>query len=228
MQTTAKIASAGLNGVSCPTATSCVADGIRGGLFGSLTAGVSETWNGTTWTAVTIPPSAEQSALYGVSCSSATLCYAVGDSSTKGGSENTMTDKWNGAEWKLVSLPVPSGTTNSMWARGVLRNRRVLHCYRALHKQRAGGIPDARRLKLGDRPQDACVVPDRQRAPHTPSARYLAVADPRAGRCGSLVRQALRMASADRLADGRHRSTHRPWPSKPGRCRRVWRFTCGR
>ncbi len=118
MQTTAKIASAGLNGVSCSTATSCVADGISGGLFGSLTAGVSETWNGTTWTAVTIPPSAEQSALYGVSCSSATLCYAVGDSSTKGGGENTMTDKWNGAEWKLVSLPVPSGTTGSMW-RGV-------------------------------------------------------------------------------------------------------------
>ena len=116
MQTTAKISSAGLNGVSCPTATSCVAEGISGGLFGSLTAGVSETWNGSTWTAVTIPPSgAEQSALYGVSCSSATLCYAVGDSSTKGGSENTMTDKWNGAEWKLVSLPMPSGTTGSMW-----------------------------------------------------------------------------------------------------------------
>ncbi len=119
MQTAAKISTAGLNGVSCPTSTSCVAEGISGGIFGSLTAGVSETWNGSTWTAVTIPPSgAEQDALFGVSCSSATLCYAVGDSSAKTGGEAAMADKWNGVEWKLVSLPLPSGNTGSMW-RGV-------------------------------------------------------------------------------------------------------------
>jgi hypothetical protein len=67
-----------LNDVSCASATSCVAVGTIGP-FGSSSALV-EKWNGTKWSTVTVPSpaGAESTGLSGVSCRTATSCFAAG------------------------------------------------------------------------------------------------------------------------------------------------------
>lgn len=70
---------ASLTGVSCPSTTVCVA---AGSIFrATVVQRLVETWNGTSWSIVTVPaPSGtKQSTLSGVSCASTTSCFAVGD-----------------------------------------------------------------------------------------------------------------------------------------------------
>ena len=50
-----------------------------------------------------------QSELYGVSCSSASACTAVGDAVTRSGVSVTVAERWNGTAWALQSMPTPSG-----------------------------------------------------------------------------------------------------------------------
>ena len=66
-------------GVSCPSATRCVAvgDQLKLHVFQRLV----EMWNGSTWSVVGVPvPSkTKTSNLSGVSCATPTNCFAVGD-----------------------------------------------------------------------------------------------------------------------------------------------------
>src|ERR1019366_2474209 len=48
--------------------------------------------------------------LNGVSCPSAKLCLAVGNYTTSGGQAQTLTEKWNGSSWSIVSSPNTSTT----------------------------------------------------------------------------------------------------------------------
>ncbi len=50
-----------------------------------------------------------QSELYGVSCSSASACTAVGDAVTSAGASVTVAERWNGTAWAIQSTPSPSG-----------------------------------------------------------------------------------------------------------------------
>jgi hypothetical protein len=114
-QKAAKISSASLSSVACMSATSCIAVGSSGGIFGSPASNISESWNGTEWSTVSVPaPSgAKESILRGVSCSSTKSCIAAGTSGELITSPIALADTWNGKEWRILSLPLPSGVRHS-------------------------------------------------------------------------------------------------------------------
>ena len=94
-------------GVSCPTAKSCVAVGsyIRARTYKTLV----EHWNGSKWSVVTSPNLAGASSyLQAVSCASATRCFAVGHSSP-GTSLTSLVEVWNGSSWSVMPSPSPAG-----------------------------------------------------------------------------------------------------------------------
>jgi len=94
-----------LTGVSCSAASACEAVGTYPGKsFDNVT--LAEAWNGTTWKLQTTPNLAGTlfGGLTGVSCSAASACEAVGDSSA-----GTLAEVWNGTAWKLQTTPNPAG-----------------------------------------------------------------------------------------------------------------------
>jgi hypothetical protein len=96
-----------LQGVSCPSAGSCMASGYN------YPAGATQQtlvlrWNGTRWAQVSSPDQGtEDSGLVGVSCLTARFCMATGDSYN--GAYQTLALRWNGTKWALVASP---GSTN--------------------------------------------------------------------------------------------------------------------
>src|SRR5215472_12901349 len=94
-----------LTGVSCSAASACEAVGTYPGKsFDNVT--LAEAWNGTTWKLQTTPNLAGTlfGGLTGVSCSAASACEAVGDSSA-----GTLAEVWNGTAWTLQNTPNPAG-----------------------------------------------------------------------------------------------------------------------
>jgi hypothetical protein len=98
-------------GVSCPSATRCVAVGSYGTSSAELT--LAERWNGTAWAIQPTPnPSgAISSELSAVSCLSGTNCTAVGTYIKNSGAELTLAEHWNGSSWAIQRTPTPAGTT---------------------------------------------------------------------------------------------------------------------
>jgi hypothetical protein len=100
-----------LNGVSCTSASACTAVGQYVTGAGS-TATLAERWNGTAWAIQSTPnpTGGTSSELYGVSCTSASACTAVGNYDTSTGVV-TLAERWNGTAWAVQSTPSPSGAT---------------------------------------------------------------------------------------------------------------------
>jgi len=97
-----------LNGVSCVSATACTAVGsyqTRSGRHVTL----AEHWNGTAWSRQPTPNPATppRSALTAVSCTSATACTAVGNSSLDsfGSNSRALAERWNGTAWSIQPTP---------------------------------------------------------------------------------------------------------------------------
>ncbi|HEY2505276.1 MAG TPA: hypothetical protein VGI58_02080 [Streptosporangiaceae bacterium] len=91
--------------VSCATASACM---VTWGAFGEALA---DWWNGSIWTATTFPgPTAHVDArwVYGVSCTSATFCTAVGGFLYPNAS-GPLVDTWNGTTWTAAALPATVG-----------------------------------------------------------------------------------------------------------------------
>jgi hypothetical protein len=105
-----------LLGVSCPSARACTAVGAYGLRPGAIVT-LAERWNGRKW-AVQPMPRVKNGALsggvlYGVSCSSAKACTAVG-SYGEGAGWSTLAERWNGRKWAIQSTPSPvTGTDGS-------------------------------------------------------------------------------------------------------------------
>ncbi len=61
------------------------------------------------------PPSgtATETEFWGVSCTSASACTAVGDAVTSAGASVTLAERWNGTAWSVQSTPSPSGAAVS-------------------------------------------------------------------------------------------------------------------
>ncbi|HMD94032.1 MAG TPA: hypothetical protein VKG80_15490 [Trebonia sp.] len=97
-----------LFGVSCKSASACVAVGLY---LDSAGAGIplAETWNGRTWTPRTLPTPARGTGviLNGVSCVSARRCVAVGEYFTGGGAA-AVAESWNGSRWTAATPPAPA------------------------------------------------------------------------------------------------------------------------
>jgi hypothetical protein len=69
---------------------------------GTADTTVAAQWNGAIWTIVSTPSPATFSALFSVSCTSATFCSAVGASSvTATGAVSALAETWNGSTWSL-------------------------------------------------------------------------------------------------------------------------------
>jgi hypothetical protein len=101
-----------LSGVSCASATDCVAVGNH--LDEGTKKTLAMTWDGSSWSLVSTPnPSgASSSELTEVACASSTMCLAVGsyvDSSIT----KSFAARWDGTSWSLSSTPSPSGATSS-------------------------------------------------------------------------------------------------------------------
>ena len=114
-----------LLGVTCTSASDCWAVGSTRTSDGIHTQTLIEHWDGSSWTTVTSPnPSAPPGntdtpyiALRGVTCTSASECWAVGQIVTGCGgyyvcsTGQTLVERWDGASWSIVSSPNPNPAT---------------------------------------------------------------------------------------------------------------------
>jgi hypothetical protein len=74
---------------------------------------LAEAWNGTAWRIQSTPNprGATASYLWGVACTAATACTAVGDYTSSDGSELSLAEHWNGTSWTIQNTPAPSGAS---------------------------------------------------------------------------------------------------------------------
>jgi hypothetical protein len=97
-----------LNGVSCVSRADCWAVGVHISDRGISRNAVLQ-WNGASWSAVSAPDPGENTAgntreLSGVSCVSASDCWAVGSYVSKAGAERSEVIRWNGTRWLRVAM----------------------------------------------------------------------------------------------------------------------------
>ncbi len=98
-----------LNSISCVSASDCWAVGTANN--GTTNQTLIEQWNGTGWS---IAPSPSTNAtldnvLNGVSCVSASDCWAVGFASS-GTALQTLIEQWNGTGWSIAPSPSTNAT----------------------------------------------------------------------------------------------------------------------
>lgn len=98
--------------VACPSSTFCVRVGKS--IAGSTQTSKAKSWNGSSWTTMTIVGPAEASAteLNGVSCTSTSSCRAVG-SYVSAGVTKLLVQEWSGGKWLVVTAPAPAEATSS-------------------------------------------------------------------------------------------------------------------
>lgn len=97
-----------LEDVSCVSASDCTAVGWAAGASATVT--LAERWNGKHWAIQSTPNphGAVQSFLYGVSCSAAAACTAVGYHVGASG-PLPLAERWNGKQWAIQTMPTPHG-----------------------------------------------------------------------------------------------------------------------
>lgn len=101
-----------LQGVFCTSASDCFAVGQY---TNSKGAGANEAlrWNGTKWSLTSTPkPNADSTTLNGVTCTSASNCFAVGYYFNNKVATLNEALRWNGKEWSLLATPDPGGTAS--------------------------------------------------------------------------------------------------------------------
>jgi sugar lactone lactonase YvrE len=103
-----------LNDVSCLSTSNCRAVGYYRNSAGTIVP-LAERWDGTTWQvqAAPVPAGALESQLESISCDSASSCFAVGFYKTASEAFSTLTERWNGTEWAIVSSPNAGGVPKS-------------------------------------------------------------------------------------------------------------------
>jgi hypothetical protein len=104
-----------LYGVTCISASDCWAVGNHYSSTGGLT--LVEQWNGSAWSIVTSAnvSTKDFNSLSGVTCLTASNCWAVGYYYAGGGGtyEQTLIEQWNGSAWSIVTSPNTSTTQNN-------------------------------------------------------------------------------------------------------------------
>jgi hypothetical protein len=99
-------------GVSCGSATDCIAVGYYDSIDDSIGLPLAARWNGTRWSVQAIPlPSGESGELAAVSCTSSVRCTAVGETRLASDTSATLAERWNGHTWTAQSTPDPVGST---------------------------------------------------------------------------------------------------------------------
>ncbi len=100
-----------LAGISCVSATSCVAVGDYADEEEETTLALAMRWDGSDWDIESLPTPAGalSSTLAEVTCTAATACTAVGSYVDSAEVRKAMAIRWNGSSWSLQSVPFPSG-----------------------------------------------------------------------------------------------------------------------
>ncbi len=107
-----------LLGVSCSSATACIAVGVYA-IPGKPSLTLAERWNGKKWAIerTPVPKGLVTATLKSVWCRSATSCIAVGDNyvTTRGLAPNpaALAEVWDGKRWAIQPVPNPKGTDDS-------------------------------------------------------------------------------------------------------------------
>jgi len=110
-----------LDGVSCATASFCVATGAAFTGSDAAEAPLIEGWNGKDWAVMkpAAPKTSIETGLYAVSCPSRDSCVTVGSGGNVTAGSIGYAEAWNGKTWALTSaVPWPKGTANP-WLYGV-------------------------------------------------------------------------------------------------------------
>ena len=119
-----------LRGVTCVSASECWAVGYY--LTDNAAQTLIERWDGTSWTIVSSPntSTSDYNSLSGVTCVSASDCWAVGYYAITGSVLQTLIERWDGTSWAIVSSPntstsqsnflysVTCGPASDCWAVG--------------------------------------------------------------------------------------------------------------
>jgi len=111
-----------LSGISCTSASSCIAVGAQNVVQNRINGvtssdALAERWDGQNWTVLAgaVPAGAQGSSLAGVSCRSAASCMAVGTSGLpQFGPVSVLTERWNGSSWQVLAAPGPFPDENTL------------------------------------------------------------------------------------------------------------------
>jgi hypothetical protein len=105
-----------VSGVSCASSISCTASGYY--ISGGVQVQLAEHWGGVEWKVqpTVTPTEVKGSSFSGVSCATTKACTAVGVSLNNAGQYVTLTERWNGSEWRI--LPSPNGEKGEGWLTG--------------------------------------------------------------------------------------------------------------
>ncbi len=96
--------------VSCPARDGCIAVGKTG----HAQSQYIESWNGTTWQAMTSPAGTADDTLSAVSCAAVTGCTAVGYEPSDGSTgEAAVAEQLTGSTWSVQQVPTPAGSALS-------------------------------------------------------------------------------------------------------------------
>jgi sugar lactone lactonase YvrE len=104
-----------LSGVSCTSASECIAVGASENASG-VTVPYAARWSGGTWSEQSMPTVSEGgtiTALLAVSCTEAAFCMAVGRTKGETGvvaSGREFAERWNGSAWAITPVTSLSGT----------------------------------------------------------------------------------------------------------------------
>jgi hypothetical protein len=98
-------------GVSCASATSCVAVVWSSPPSIGGSASLVERWNGSRWAIqrIPLPAGGTQSTLNAVSCPSPVNCTAVGAFHQENSAPVPLAEHWDGTAWTAQALPLPPG-----------------------------------------------------------------------------------------------------------------------
>jgi hypothetical protein len=94
-------------GLTCVSASDCW--GVGRQRNGSIWQTLIEHWDGSAWTLVASPntSTSDGNFLYGVSCTSSSQCWAVGDDTVMNfGVAHPLIEQWNGTAWTIYSSPL--------------------------------------------------------------------------------------------------------------------------
>ena len=101
-----------LASVSCTSASNCWAVGFSSDENTEVPQTLIQHWDGTNWLIVAAPNTSATAAnqLYGVSCSSAVNCWAVGYATpnTQLQLQQPLIAHWNGSSWQFTATPDPT------------------------------------------------------------------------------------------------------------------------
>jgi len=105
------------NGVSCTSASSCIAVGYTVGSArrSPRVRPLAERWNGTSWS-VQATPALAYATLAGVSCPAPAFCLAVGGFlKTLSANAQPLAEVWNGKSWSQLTAPNPHAENGSVF-----------------------------------------------------------------------------------------------------------------